>query len=226
MAKEVESAYKAAQPNTDGASHENPGLATAGGVLRDRMGQWCRGFALNIGICSAPLAELWGVYYGLHIAWEQRVTRLELEVDSELTSALGMSITCMLLGFSFTLQKMQLLSELTPVLSFICVMLYIATYAIGLGGLPWVIMSEIFPINIKVTAGSIVTLVSFSSSSMVTYAFNFLFEWSTQCTFYIFGSIAGAALLFICLVVPETKGLSLEEIQAKLIHQPDEINQT
>ncbi|KAG7559744.1 Ribonuclease H-like superfamily [Arabidopsis thaliana x Arabidopsis arenosa] len=67
--------------NTDGASHGNPGLATAGGVLRNEAGEWCGGFALNIGRCSAPLAELWGVYYGLYIAWEQRITRLELEVD-------------------------------------------------------------------------------------------------------------------------------------------------
>jgi len=40
--------------------------------------------------------------------------------------------------------------------------------------------------NIKVTAGSIVTLVSWSSSSIVTYAFNFLLEWSTQGIFLIF----------------------------------------
>lgn len=70
--------------NTDGASHGNPGLATAGGVIRDCGGCWRGGFALNIGICSAPLAELWGVYYGLYIAWEHRITRLELEVDSEM----------------------------------------------------------------------------------------------------------------------------------------------
>ncbi|KAG2244041.1 hypothetical protein Bca52824_094110 [Brassica carinata] len=141
-----------------------------------------------------------------------------------LTSACGMSITCMLLGLAFALQKMQLLPELTPVFTFICVTLYIATYAIGVGGLPWVIMSEIFPINIKVTAGSLVTLASWSSSSIVTYAFNFLFEWSTQGTFYIFGAIGGAALLFIWLLVPETKGLSLEEIQISLTGQPDEIS--
>ncbi|WZZ01348.1 hypothetical protein YC2023_073676 [Brassica napus] len=121
-------------------------------------------------------------------------------------------------------QKMQLLPELTPVFTFICVTLYIATYAIGVGGLPWVIMSEIFPINIKVTAGSLVTLASWSSSSIVTYAFNFLFEWSTQGTFYIFGAIGGGALLFIWLLVPETKGLSLEEIQISLTGQPDEIS--
>lgn len=54
--------------NTDGASRGNPGLASAGGVLRDGSGVWRGGFALNIGICSAPLAELWGVYYGLYIA--------------------------------------------------------------------------------------------------------------------------------------------------------------
>ncbi|CAA7059955.1 unnamed protein product [Microthlaspi erraticum] len=69
--------------NTDGTSRGNPGLATAGGVLRDEQGSWVCGFALNIGICSAPLAELWGVYYGLLIAWERCVPRLIIEVDSE-----------------------------------------------------------------------------------------------------------------------------------------------
>lgn len=70
--------------NTDGASRGNPGPATAGGVLRDGDGAWCGGFALNIGRCSAPLAELWGVYYGLYLAWDRKVSRLMVEVDSEM----------------------------------------------------------------------------------------------------------------------------------------------
>lgn len=48
-------------------------MATAGGVLRNGDGEWCGGFALNIGRCSAPLAERWGAYYGLYIAWEKRI---------------------------------------------------------------------------------------------------------------------------------------------------------
>ncbi|CAA7042099.1 unnamed protein product [Microthlaspi erraticum] len=68
--------------DTDGASRGNPGAATAGGVLRNGNGQWCGGFALNIGRCTAPLAELWGVYYELCIAWEKQVRRLEVEIDS------------------------------------------------------------------------------------------------------------------------------------------------
>jgi len=68
----------------DGASRENPGLAAAGGAVRDGNENWVGVFALNIEICSAPLAELWGLYYGLHIVWEQGITRLELEVDSKI----------------------------------------------------------------------------------------------------------------------------------------------
>lgn len=64
------------------------GLAAAGGggggVIREHQGNWCGGFSVSIGICSAPQAELWGVYYGLYIAWEKWVTRVELEVDSEI----------------------------------------------------------------------------------------------------------------------------------------------
>ena len=50
----------------------------------NESGNWCGGFAVNLGRCAAHLTELWGVYYGLYIAWEKRGTRLELEVDSEL----------------------------------------------------------------------------------------------------------------------------------------------
>ncbi|KAL9304836.1 putative ribonuclease H domain-containing protein [Arabidopsis thaliana] len=70
--------------STDGASRGNPGPAAAGGVIRDEDGLWVGGFALHIGVCSAPMAELWGVYYGLLIAWDQGFRRVELEVDSEL----------------------------------------------------------------------------------------------------------------------------------------------
>ncbi|CAA7016120.1 unnamed protein product [Microthlaspi erraticum] len=70
--------------NTDGASRGNPRLATTGGVIQNNYGEWCGGFALNIGRCTATLAELWGVYYGLVIAWEKRIMKLEVEVDSEL----------------------------------------------------------------------------------------------------------------------------------------------
>lgn len=51
--------------NTDGASHGNPGRATAGGVLRDGDGRWIQGFTFNIGVCSAPLTELWGVLWAV-----------------------------------------------------------------------------------------------------------------------------------------------------------------
>ena len=54
--------------NTDGAAIGNLGLATAGGVVRGEYRMWEGGFAIKIGICSAPLAELWGIYYGMCIA--------------------------------------------------------------------------------------------------------------------------------------------------------------
>ncbi|KAL9293273.1 putative ribonuclease H domain-containing protein [Arabidopsis thaliana] len=60
--------------------------------LRDSDGAWCGGFGLNIGKCSAPLAELWGVYYGLYLAWERKATEVELEIDSKMVVGLTTGI--------------------------------------------------------------------------------------------------------------------------------------
>lgn len=68
--------------NTDRASKGNPGLATAGGLLRDSAGNWLAGFAYNIGVDSSLGAELWAIRSGLELAWSRGYTKLLVESDS------------------------------------------------------------------------------------------------------------------------------------------------
>ncbi|KAB5529354.1 hypothetical protein DKX38_019435 [Salix brachista] len=121
------------------------------------------------------------------------------------------------MGLAFYLQEHDYAKEFTPVLVFLGVLGFSYAFAVGMSGIPWVIMSEIFPINVKASAGSLVTLVNWSSSWLVTYAFNFMLEWSSPGTFFFFASISALAFLFTWIMVPETKGRSLEDIHATLI---------
>ena len=67
--------------NTDG-SYRNTGEAGAGGVIRDSFGNWISGFSMNIGESSVIMAELWGLYQGLSLAWNVGIRHLLVEVDS------------------------------------------------------------------------------------------------------------------------------------------------
>ncbi|KAK1581426.1 hypothetical protein Q3G72_005943 [Acer saccharum] len=136
-----------------------------------------------------------------------------------LISAVGLCFFYILIGLAFCLKAAHLLKELTPILVLIGCMGASVSNSIGLTGIPWVIMSEIFPINVKASAGTLVTLVHWSCSWIVTYTFNFIMEWSSAGTFFIFAGVYAATVLFIAKMVPETKGKTLEEIQASLIQQ-------
>lgn len=94
---------------------------------------------------------------------------------------------------------------------------YVGFYQIGFGPITWLILSEIFPLNVRAAALSVGTLTNFASNLLVTL----LFEAERQSVgesllFLQFAFIAGLALAFENSLVPETRGLSLEEIEEKL----------
>ncbi|CAL1399589.1 unnamed protein product [Linum trigynum] len=70
--------------NVDGAANGTQGPAGAGGVLRDHLGGWLKGFVVNLGTCSAVQAELWGIYHGLGVAWQAGSRTLIVESDSQM----------------------------------------------------------------------------------------------------------------------------------------------
>jgi len=93
-------------------------------------------------------------------------------------SATGTCIGCFLVGLSFSLQFVKQLSGDASYLALTGVLVYTGSFSLGMGGIPWVIMSEIFPIDIKGSAGSLVTVVSWVGSWIISFTFNFLMNWN------------------------------------------------
>ncbi|XP_050274555.1 sugar transporter ERD6-like 5 [Quercus robur] len=133
-------------------------------------------------------------------------------------SATGECLGCVLTGLSFLLQSLNWWTEATPTLVLSGILVFKACYSLGVGAIPWIIISEIFPINVKGSAGSICNLVNWFCSWLVSYTFNFLVEWSSAETFFLYASMSGLGVLFSATLVPETRRRTLEEIQASLTH--------
>uniref|UniRef100_A0A5B7AKP3 Putative Major facilitator superfamily protein isoform 1 n=1 Tax=Davidia involucrata TaxID=16924 RepID=A0A5B7AKP3_DAVIN len=133
-----------------------------------------------------------------------------------LVSASGLVLGCILAGTSFYLKYHEIALKASPILAVTGILVYIGSFSAGMGAVPWVVMSEIFPINVKGVAGSLATLTNWFGAWAVSYTFNFLMSWSSYGTFAIYAAINALAILFVIKVVPETKGRTLEQIQAAI----------
>ncbi|KAL6210490.1 hypothetical protein ACLB2K_015722 [Fragaria x ananassa] len=133
-----------------------------------------------------------------------------------LTSASGLLLGCVVTAIAFFLTAQELALTVAPVLAVTGILIFIGAFSIGMGAVPWIIMSEIFPINIKGQAGSLATLVNWFGAWLCSYTFNFLMSWSTYGTFILYAAINALAIVFVICFVPETKGKTLEEIQAAI----------
>ncbi|XP_028759866.1 sugar transporter ERD6-like 16 [Neltuma alba] len=133
-----------------------------------------------------------------------------------MVSASGTFLGCFITGIAFLLKGQSLLLEWVPMLAVAGVLIYIAAFSIGMGSVPWVIMSEIFPINVKGIAGSLVVLVTWLGAWIVSYTYNFLMSWNAPGTLFLYAGCSLVTILFVAKFVPETKGKTLEEIQASI----------
>ncbi|KAL5701551.1 hypothetical protein ACHQM5_026875 [Ranunculus cassubicifolius] len=133
-----------------------------------------------------------------------------------LTSGTGLVLGCFITALAFYLKAHELLLGAVPALAVTGILVYIAAFSIGMGAVPWVVMSEIFPINVKGAAGSLATLTNWFGSWVCSFTFNYLMAWSSYGTFIIYGVVNALAIVFITFLVPETKGRTLEEIQAAI----------
>ncbi|XP_075667118.1 putative inositol transporter 2 [Castanea sativa] len=95
--------------------------------------------------------------------------------------------------------------------------LYIIFFSPGMGTVPWIVNSEIYPLRYRGICGGIAATVNWSANLIVAQSFLSLTKAiGTSFTFLMFGVIAVIGVCFVLICVPETKGLPIEEIESML----------
>jgi sugar porter (SP) family MFS transporter len=123
----------------------------------------------------------------------------------------GMVVTLGLLGLVF---RMSNHTSALAWLAVISMMAYVASFAISLGPIFWLLISEIYPLKIRNSAEGLAATFNWGSNLLITLTFLTLVErLGPTWTFWLYGLSAVAAWIFSYHFVPETKGRTLEEIE-------------
>jgi sugar porter (SP) family MFS transporter len=126
---------------------------------------------------------------------------------------IGMTISLALLGLVFATGGA---GGAAGLLATVCLALYIASFAISLGPVFWLMISEIYPLNIRGKAMSVASLANWGSNWLVALTFPVLLATLGGAgSFWLFAALGIVAWFFVYLRVPETKGKTLEEIEAE-----------
>jgi SP family galactose:H+ symporter-like MFS transporter len=128
-----------------------------------------------------------------------------------LTGIAGMVITLGVLGLAF---HMAGRTGALAWLAVVSMMVYVASFAISLGPIFWLLISEIYPLKIRSSAEGLAAAFNWGSNLLVSLTFLTLLQMMGPTrTFWLYGAFAIAAWVFSYYQVPETKGRTLEEIE-------------
>jgi MFS family permease len=128
-----------------------------------------------------------------------------------LTGLAGMGVSLCMLALGFLLGTGPALRWLTAA----SLAAYVGSFAIGLGPVFWLLISEIFPLAIRGRGMSAATIANWLANLVVALTFLDLVDLlGRPGVFFVYAALAFGALLFARALVPETKGLSLEAVEA------------
>lgn len=98
----------------------------------------------------------------------------------------------------------------------VSIMIYVASYALGLGNVPWM-QSELFPLSVRSVGSGVATATNWAANFAVGLTFLPMMDaLSPSWTFVLYAGICIAGLGLVWRIYPETAGLSLEEATALL----------
>ena len=164
-------------------------------LLMDRAGRRILLWTMALGMCIT-LAGL-GIYFEIYIP-----AKTDSTPASDTVSLLGS------IHLSVAASKISWLSIL-------CLVLFNLAFALAWGPIPWLVMSEIFPLKARGPASSLATLSNWLLAFVVTKTYSSLASGLTiQGTFWFYSGCSLLGFVFVFFVMPETKGKTLEEIEA------------
>ncbi len=123
----------------------------------------------------------------------------------------GIALALAILGFGYLLPGLK---GVVSYITFAGLVLYIMSFAASFGVVLWVVLPELFPLKVRGSAMSVCTILHWSSNLVVSLTFLPLIDAVGEtAVFWGYGLISIGAFIFVYLLMPETKGRSLEQIQ-------------
>lgn len=128
----------------------------------------------------------------------------------------GGGMTASLLTLAYSFHNQATFGAAPGVVATICLMVYITCFAFSMGPIAWILVSEVFPLQVRGRGVALASLASGAANFIVSLTFLSLIKAAgNSYTFIIYAGFCILTLLFVRFVIPETKGRELESISTE-----------
>lgn len=134
-----------------------------------------------------------------------------------LQSCVIMGVCLIVLGIYFKLQTDGVSLAAVGWIPLVCLVLFIISFSMGFGPIPWMMMAELFPVEFRGAATGVTVITNWVLVFVVTLCFPIMKDAiGIYSCFWFFAAIMAICIFFVFFLIPETKGKTVSQIQAIL----------